>query len=112
MCCGSSLSPKASILCCRWTANQARRWALRQLPIPCKEAERESFEAVRPWLAQSWITLEEAVLHYAADDVRWTLGASVALFRGGHNAATGLQSCIEVHSIIGTRGVPGSARMI
>ncbi len=57
-------------------------------------------------LPQSWITLEEAVLHYAADDVRWTLGASVALFRGGHNAATGLQSCIEVHSIIGTRGVP------
>ena len=57
-------------------------------------------------LPQSWITLEEAVLHYAADDVRWTLGASVALFRGGHNATTGLQSCIEVHSIIGTRGVP------
>lgn len=57
-------------------------------------------------LPQSWITLEEAVLHYAADDVRWTLGAPVAVFHGGHNAVTGLQSCIEVHSIIGTRGVP------
>ena len=57
-------------------------------------------------LPQSWITLEEAVLHYAADDVRWTMGSSLAIFRGGHNAVTGLQSCIEVHSIIGTRGVP------
>ncbi len=57
-------------------------------------------------LPQSWITLEDAVLHYAADDVRWTMGSSVAVFHGGHNAETGLQSCIEVHSIIGTRGVP------
>lgn len=57
-------------------------------------------------LPQSWITLEQAVLHYAADDVRWTLGSQVAVFRGGNNAITGLQSCIEVHSIIGTRGVP------
>ncbi|MDO4591772.1 MAG: HNH endonuclease [Comamonadaceae bacterium] len=57
-------------------------------------------------LPQSWITLEEAVLHYAADDVRWTMGSSVAVFHGGHNAVTGLQSRIEVHSIIGTRGVP------
>ena len=57
-------------------------------------------------LPQSWITLEEAVLHYAADDVRWTLGAPVAVFRGGHNAITGVQSVIEVNSIIGTRGVP------
>ena len=57
-------------------------------------------------LPQSWITLQEAVLHYASDDVRWTLGTPIACFRGGHNAATGVQSCIEVHSIIGTRGVP------
>ena len=57
-------------------------------------------------LPQSWITLEDAVLHYAADDVRWTMGSSVAVFHGGHNAETGLQSCIEVHSIIGTRGEP------
>ena len=57
-------------------------------------------------LPQSWITLEEAVLHYAADDVRWTMGSSVAVFHGGHNAVSGQQSVIEVHSIIGTRGVP------
>lgn len=57
-------------------------------------------------LPQSWITLEEAVLEYAADDVRWTMGSSVAVFHGGYNARTGQQSVIEVHSIIGTRGVP------
>lgn len=57
-------------------------------------------------LPQSWVTLEEAVLYYAADDVRWTQGNPVAVFRGGHNACTGRQSVIEVHSIIGTRGMP------
>jgi hypothetical protein len=55
---------------------------------------------------QSWLTLEEAVLHYAADDVRWEMGQRVAVFHGGHNAVTGKQSIIEVNSIIGTKGVP------
>lgn len=57
-------------------------------------------------LPQSWISLEQAVLHYAADQVRWESGAEVALFRGGHNALTGLQSQIVVSSIIGTKGAP------
>lgn len=57
-------------------------------------------------LPQSWISLEEAVLHYAADEVRWEMGAEIAVFHGGHNAVTGLQSVIAVNSIIGTRGVP------
>jgi hypothetical protein len=57
-------------------------------------------------LPQSWITLEQAVIHYAAQDVRWEAGAQIAVFRGGHNARTGLQSIIKVNSIIGTRGVP------
>lgn len=57
-------------------------------------------------LPQSWISLEDAVLHYAADDVRWEAGSQIALFRGGHNARTGLQSRIAVNSIIGTRGAP------
>jgi len=56
---------------------------------------------------QSWISLEEAVLHYAAGDVRWVVGHSIATFRGGYNARTGLQSVVEVHSIIGTRGHSG-----
>ena len=55
---------------------------------------------------QSWISLEQAVLHYAADEVRWEMGQRVAVFRGGHNAITGCQSVIEVNSIIGTTGVP------
>lgn len=58
-------------------------------------------------LPQSWISLEEAVLHYAADDVRWEVGAEIAVFHGGHNAITGHQSVITVNSIIGTKGVPG-----
>jgi hypothetical protein len=57
-------------------------------------------------LPQSWISLEEAVLHYAADEVRWEMGRQVAVFRGGHNAITGEQSIITVNSIIGTKGVP------
>ncbi len=57
-------------------------------------------------LPQSWISLEQAVVHYAAEDVRWEMGAQVAVFHGGHNAITGVQSIITVNSIIGTRGVP------
>ena len=57
-------------------------------------------------LPQSWISLEQAVLHYAAHEVRWEVGEQVALFRGGHNAVTGEQSSIAVSSIIGTKGVP------
>ena len=57
-------------------------------------------------LPQSWISLEEAVLHYASDEVRWETGAQVATFHGGHNAITGNQSIIHVNSIIGTKGVP------
>ena len=57
-------------------------------------------------LPQSWISLEQAVIHYASDEVRWESGGEVAVFHGGHNAVTGLQSIIRVNSIIGTRGVP------
>ena len=58
-------------------------------------------------LPQSWISLEQAVIHYAAEEVRWEMGAEVAVFHGGHNALTGAQSIIAVNSIIGTKGVPG-----
>jgi HNH endonuclease len=57
-------------------------------------------------LPQSWISLEQAVIHYAADEVRWEVGERVARFRGGHNAISGKQSVIEISSIIGTKGVP------
>jgi len=58
-------------------------------------------------LPQSWISLEQAVIHYAAQEVRWEMGRQVAVFHGGHNAITGQQSIITVSSIIGTKGVPG-----
>ena len=57
-------------------------------------------------LPQSWISLEQAVIHYAANEVRWEMGGEVAVFHGGHNAITGKQSIITVNSIIGTKGVP------
>jgi hypothetical protein len=58
-------------------------------------------------LPQSWISLEQAVIHYAAEDVRWEAGREIAVFHGGHNALTGRQSVITVNSIIGTKGVSG-----
>ena len=57
-------------------------------------------------LPQAWISLEQAVIHYAASEVRWEAGQEIAVFHGGHNAITGDQSIITVNSIIGTRGVP------
>ena len=57
-------------------------------------------------LPQSWISLEQAVIHYAAGEVRWESGAQIARFRGGHNAISGEQSVIAINSIIGTKGVP------
>ena len=53
---------------------------------------------------QGWLTLEEAVLHYAAGEVTWELGQEVATLHGGHNAVTGLRSQITVNSIIGVAG--------
>ncbi len=57
-------------------------------------------------LPQAWIALEQALIHYAASEVRWEAGQEIAVFHGGHNAITGDQSIITVNSIIGTRGVP------
>ena len=57
-------------------------------------------------LPQSWISLEQAVIHYAAQEVRWEMGREIAVFHGGHNALTGVQSVITINSIIGTKGVP------
>lgn len=59
---------------------------------------------------QAWITPREAALLYAADGVAWTLGRAVQVLRGGIQRATGLQSRIEVHSIIAVRGtIPSRA---
>lgn len=72
-----------------------------------KELDLKVLKLSAQGLPQSWISLEAAVLHYAAHEVRWEMGSEVAVFHGGGNAITGLQSVIAVNSIIGTRGLPG-----
>lgn len=55
----------------------------------------------------AWITLEQAVLRYASGAVVWEEGAGpLAVFRGGHSAALGRQSVIEVAPIVALRGTP------
>lgn len=59
---------------------------------------------------QAWITAREAAVLYASDGVAWTLGDACVVLRGGIQRRTGLQSRIEVHSIIAVRGsVPSRA---
>ena len=54
---------------------------------------------------QAWISLEQAVLHYATGSVAWEDGAGpLATLRGGWNAARGTQSIMSVHPIIALRG--------
>jgi len=65
-------------------------------------------------LPVAWIHWHAAVTLYARERVRWEAGAGRFLIRGGTNAATGLQSHIEIGSIIAVadrsrrhaRGVP------
>ena len=72
-----------------------------------QEAQVKVLKLSSQGLPQSWITMEQAVVHSAAGDVRWVAGSEIAVFHGGNNALTGKQSVIAVHSIIGTRGAPG-----
>ena len=59
---------------------------------------------------QAWITPREAAVLYASDNVAWTLGRACHVLRGGIQRSTGLQSRIEVHSIIAVRGcIPSRA---
>ena len=54
---------------------------------------------------QAWISLEQAVLHYATGSVAWEDGdLPLATLRGGFNVARGVQSRIEVAPIIALRG--------
>jgi hypothetical protein len=70
------------------------------------EACFEGLEAVCPGFA-AVVDFAGAGRHaLRGREVRWEVGAEVAVFRGGHNAVTGQQSVIPVNSIIGTKGVP------
>ena len=55
---------------------------------------------------QAWMSLEQAAVHYAGGAVAWDAGLeALATLRGGHNAATGRQSVLEIAPIIALRGV-------
>src|SRR2546430_7274755 len=56
-------------------------------------------------IPQSWLSVEEAVLHYATGEVIWELGTQIATLHGGINALSGRRSEITVNSIIGVAGV-------
>jgi len=53
---------------------------------------------------QAWVTVKEAAVLVACDAVAWTLGEACQVMRGGIQRSTGLQSRLEVPSIIAVRG--------
>ena len=55
-------------------------------------------------IPQGWVNAEEATKHYADKSVLWTLGDPIMKMRGGISRASGLQSVIELHSIIAIKG--------
>src|SRR5690606_22804701 len=83
---------KQGILCFRFQASPQGVVSLAGAPF--RDGWRRVLKVLKlsaQGLPQSWISLEQAVLHYAADQVRWEAGAEVAVFRGGHNASSGMQ---------------------
>lgn len=56
-------------------------------------------------LPQEWLSLEEAVLHYATGQVLWEAGTDIATLHGGYNAKSGMRSEVSVNSIIGVTGM-------
>ena len=56
---------------------------------------------------QSWITAEQAALHYSTGTVAWEEGESpLVTLRGGWNVASGRQSQLVIQPIIALRGKP------
>ncbi|HAO55603.1 MAG: HNH endonuclease [Pseudomonadales bacterium] len=51
-----------------------------------------------------WVRWEEAVCLYARELVVWTIGESVLKLRGGQSRDQGVQSVLNVHSIIACAG--------
>ena len=78
-----------------WGALDVQVW--RWVPVDVLQLDMSG----RP---QAWITPREAAVLYASDHVAWTLGRACHVLRGGIQRSTGLQSRIEVHSIIAVRG--------
>ncbi|MBQ0917007.1 HNH endonuclease [Hydrogenophaga aromaticivorans] len=54
---------------------------------------------------QAWISPEQAALHYATEDVAWTIGDEpLVVLRGGYNARMQRQSTLAISPIIALRG--------
>ena len=51
-----------------------------------------------------WISWQDAVCLYVRDAVAWTLGDPCLTVHGGHNRNLGMQSRIELHPIVASRG--------
>ena len=51
-----------------------------------------------------WLNVEEAITYHAKSMVAWSLGESLATFRGGTSRATGERSKISTQSIIAIKG--------
>jgi len=53
---------------------------------------------------QSWVSPERAAGYYATGDVVWSVGEAFMTMRGGINAASGVQSHIDLAPIIAVNG--------
>jgi hypothetical protein len=53
---------------------------------------------------KDWVNLDDASHYLASDKVVWQAGSVVKTFRGGFNAASGLRSVMDIHSILGISG--------
>lgn len=51
-----------------------------------------------------WIDYQQAAKLIATDQISYALGSMLYRIRGGTNAATGIQSCVEINAILATRG--------
>jgi 5-methylcytosine-specific restriction endonuclease McrA len=54
-------------------------------------------------LPRAWVNLEDAICYHAKDQVVWSLGETIAEFRGGYRN-DGSQSVLQTTSIIAVRG--------
>ena len=50
-----------------------------------------------------WITYEDSVYHEVKGNILWSMGEYEVLLRGGTNAITGLQSTLNIDTIIAIR---------
>lgn len=51
-----------------------------------------------------WMTWQEAILHYAREQVVWTLGQELLRFHGGINRERNVRTYMDVHPIVAVRG--------